>query len=338
LKATLFRAPGGPDVLSYEDAAEPVPGPGEALVRVKASAVNRIDVWARSGRYKVSLPHILGTDIAGEVVSSDGGEGVRPGSEVVVYPVISDGTCPYCRMGSPNLCVVRGFVGVATDGGYAELVKVPSGNLIPTGGLDPKLAASMPVDFGTAWSGLVSRAKVSPGDTVLVWGAAGGLDHAAIQISKLLGADVIAAVGDDSKSEFVESLGADRVVNYASQDVVASVRSMTGGLGASVVFDHVGGETWGKSVDCLARGGRMVTLGLTSGPKSEVDVRRVYSDELSIMGTYGQSKADIEKVLGLAAEGKLRPAIFKELPLSSAKEAHQILESRAVLGKVLLIP
>jgi NADPH:quinone reductase-like Zn-dependent oxidoreductase len=339
MKAVRYHATGGPEVLSYEEAATPTPGKGEALVRVEACGVNRIDIWARSGRYKTALPHILGTDIAG-VVESTGSDvgGVRVGSRVVVYPVLSDGTCVYCRQGSPSRCLARGFVGVAADGGYAEFVKVPAANLISADGIDPEKAAAMPVDFGTAWRGLVSRANVGPEDTVLIWGAAGGLGHAAIQIAKLRGATVIAAIGDESKSQFVKSQGADHVVQYKSTDVPATVRSLTDGLGASVVFDHVGGDTWGRSIDSLARGGRLLTLGLTSGPNYGVDVRQVYSDEISIMGTYGQSKADIEEVLRLEAEGKLRPSIQSELPLSSAQEAHRILESREIRGKVVLLP
>lgn len=338
MKAVRYHSVGGPEVLVYEEVNTPAPGKGEALVKVAACSVNRLDVWARSGRYKTVLPHVLGTDIAGEVVAvGPGTSGLEVGSEVVVFPVMSDGTCAYCSQGLPNLCVARGFVGVATDGGYADFVSVPSSNLVPTGGVRLKDAALMPVDFGTAWRGL-AKAKVGHGDTVLVWGAAGGLGHAAVQVAKYLGAEVIAAVGDGRKSKFVESIGADSVVDYSTEDIVARVRSLTGGLGATVVFDHVGGDTWGKSIDSLARGGRMITLGLTSGPKSEVDVRRVYSDELSIVGAYGQSKADVERVLELVSEGKLRPRVHRELPLSSAREAHQILESRAVQGKLLLTP
>lgn len=326
-------------MLQYGEVPNPIPGPNEALVRIVACAINRIDIWGRNGRYKTALPHILGTDIAGEVIAKGPGKGdVEVGTHVVVYPVISDGTCVYCRRGNPNLCATRGFVGIATDGGYGEFVKVPSSNLIPAEGIDPKVAAALPVDFGTAWSGLASRARLGPGDSLLIWGAAGGLGHAAIQIAKLLGAKVIAAVGDDNKSEFVKSLGADYAVNYKSDDIVSSVRSLTDGLGVSAVFDHIGGDTWGKSIDCLASGGRMVTLGLTSGAKSEVDVRKVYSHELSILGTYGQSKGDIAKVLQLASEGKLKPSIQNELPLSSARDGHEILESRQVKGKILLLP
>jgi NADPH:quinone reductase-like Zn-dependent oxidoreductase len=338
MKAVRYHSVGGPEVLVQEDVGQPAPSQGEVLLKVVACAVNRIDIWARSGRYKTTLPHTLGTDIAGEVVSvGPGTKGPKVGSGAVVYPVVSDGTCQYCRRGSPNLCLGRGFVGIVNDGGYAEFVKVPAANLIPVRGIGLKEAACLPVDFGTAWRGL-ARAQVQRGDTVLVWGAAGGLGHAAIQIAKLLGAKVIAVVGDDSKAGFVKTLGADAAVNHRSQDVAEAVRSETDGLGASVVFDHVGGETWGKSIDCLARGGRMVSLGLTSGPKSEVDVRRIYTDELKILGTYGQSKEDIERVLELAAKRKLAPSVQEELSLGSARRAHEIVESRNVQGKILLVP
>lgn len=339
VKAAVFHAPGEPKVLIYEDVADPVPGQGEAVVKVKACGVNRIDVWARNGRYKTTLPHVLGTDIAGEVASlGPGTTGLKTGESVVVFPLLSDGKCAYCLQGNPNRCVSRGFVGILTDGGYAELVKVPAANLVSAGGLDLKAAAGIPVNFGTAWNALVSRAGVGPKDTVMIWGAAGGLGHAAIQVAKLLGARVIAVVGDDGKAKFVESQGADHVVNHRTQDIADRVRAFTGGLGASVVFDHVGGDTWGKSIECLARGGRMLTLGLTSGPKSEVDVRRVYQDELSILGTYGHLKEDLQQVLKLLGAGRLAPSVSRELPLSSAARAHEIIESRDVEGKILLIP
>ncbi len=339
MKAALYHSPGGPEVLSYEEVADPLAGPGQALVRVKACGVNRVDIWARSGRYKTSLPHILGTDVAGEVVSVGSGvKGVVPGEPVVAYTILSDGKCAYCLQGMPNRCPSKGLIGVATDGGYAELVRVPAANLVPIGGLDFRVAAAMPTNFGTTWHGLVSRAGVGPKDTVLVWGAAGGLGYAAVQIAKFLGAKVIAAVGDGSKEKFVLSQGADFVINHATEDVAERVRHLTGSLGASVVFDHVGGETWARSTECLARGGRLLTLGLTSGPKSEVDVRRVYQDELGLIGVFGYLKEDLRRVLGLAADGILKPAIFRELPLSSAREAHEIIESREVQGKILLEP
>ncbi len=339
MKAAQFQATGGPGVFAYGEVRDPEPGPSEVVLRVSFCGVNRIDIWARSGRYKTTLPHILGSDIAGEVVASGPGvEGAHPGDKVLVYPVLSDGSCVYCRQGRPNLCLARGLVGVATNGGYAELVKVPAANLLPLGDLEPKTAAALPVNFGTAWNGLVTKADVGQGDTVLVWGAAGGLGHAAIQVAKHRGARVIAAVGDEKKGGFVKSMGADSVVDSRSGDLVEEVRSLTGGLGVSVVFDHVGGDTWPASFDCLMRGGRMVALGLTSGAKAEVDVRRVYQDELRLMGVYGQSREDLGAVMRLAASGKLKPALHKVLPFSSAGEAHEAMESREVQGKILLTP
>jgi NADPH:quinone reductase-like Zn-dependent oxidoreductase len=338
LKAVRYHSPGAPSVLELEDAPSPDFGPGDILLRVKACAVNRIDIWARSGRYKTTLPHILGTDVAGQVVAAgDEVRSVKVGEDGILFPVLSDGTCHQCKEGHPNLCTNRGFIGIATDGGYAELVRAPASNFIPSGAIDPTKAAAMPVDFGTAWSGL-SRVNVREKDTVLVWGAAGGLGHAAVQIAKLMGARVIAVVGDQSKFSFVSSLGADEVLDHSKDDIVSRAKSLTGGEGVTVVVDHVGGDTWEKSIGCLARGGRMVTLGLTSGPKAEVDVRRVYSDELSIVGAYGQTSADISRVLKLASEGKLVPSIYRELPLASAVEAHETVESRSVMGKILLLP
>ncbi|MDG6942185.1 MAG: zinc-binding dehydrogenase [Nitrososphaerota archaeon] len=338
MKAARYHSPGGPDVLTYESVETPKLDRGEVLLKVAGCSVNRLDVWARSGRYQTRLPHAPGTDIAGEVVSCGPGTKVAPGLKAVVYPVISDGTCAYCRRGDRNLCVARGFVGIATEGGYAEQVVVPEANLIPADGIDPEAAAAIPVDFGTAWRGLSSLARAGKDDTVLVWGAAGGLGHAAVQIAKLVGAKVIAVVGNDEKADFVRSLGADLVINHRSQNVVEETRSFTDGIGASVVFDHVGGDTWGVSLASLARGGRMLTLGLTSGAKFEVEVRHIYTDELKIMGVYGQFVADIKEVLRLTREGKLMPKIHEVIPLESARRAHELIESREVRGKIVLVP
>lgn len=339
MKAVRYHSTGGPEVLTFEDAPVPEPKRAEVLLKVSWCGVNRIDVWARSGRYKTNLPHILGTDIVGEVFSRGNGiQNIEVGSKGVAYTVISDGTCNYCRIGMYNLCPSRGFIGIATDGGYAEYVSVPSANFFPLDKVDEKTAAALPVNFGTAWNGLSTKAKAGRTDTVLIWGAAGGLGHAAVQVAKLLGATVIGAVGDDKKFDFVKSQGADYALNYNSKEFVGDVRSLTEGIGASVVFDHVGGDTWGKSIECLRRGGRMITLGLTSGSMAEVDVGRVYRDELSIIGAYGQTRTDLRQVLQLASVGRLKPSIYRELPLSSAKEAHEILESRDVQGKILLSP
>lgn len=325
--------------MAYEDAPDPVLSEGEALVRVRACGVNRVDVWVRSGKYKTYVPHILGADVSGEVVKVSKGEpSAKEGDRVVVYPVIGDGTCHFCQMGEPNRCVKVGLLGSALDGGYAEYLRVPASSLIRMGDLDPKVAACLPVNFATAWNGLVSKARVGPADVVLVWGGGSGIGHAAIQVAKLFGAKVVATAGDEEKLSRSRSLGADFTINHNSEDVVGRVREVTGGAGATVVFDHVGSSTWERSVESLAKGGRMVTLGVTTGESSKVDIGKVYRGELSIHGTYAFRREELVAVLKMAAQGRLKPSIFKELPLREAEEAHRILESRRVFGKVLLLP
>ncbi len=339
MKAARFHAPGGPEVLVYEDAPNPQLAEGEALVWVKACGVNRIDIWARSGRYKTYLPRILGTDVAGEVVQiSHGVTNVTPGTRVVAYPVLRDMTCRYCITGHPNRCVKVGLVGIAADGGYAEYMKLRSEDLFPIRGLDFRTAAALPVNFATAWNGLVTRAGVKTGEFVLVWAAGSGVGHAAVQVAKLFGAKVIATASTDEKLKLATSYGADYTINHATEDVQERVKEITGGYGADIVFDHVGAETWQKSVGSLSKGGVLVSLGVTTGEESGINIARVYRSEMTVAGTYAFTVEDLTKVLKLASKGSLRPHIFKKLPLSSAQEAHRILEGREQFGKILLIP
>jgi NADPH:quinone reductase-like Zn-dependent oxidoreductase len=339
VNAVRFHTQGGPEVLIFEEAPTPKLSPGEVLVRVRATGVNRIDIWVRNGRYKTYVPHILGTDVAGEVSEvAPGVTNVKKGDRVVLYPVLSDGTCRYCRAGRPNRCVNIGLLGSAADGGYAEFVKVPSGNVVGIEELDFKVAAALPVNFGTSWNALVSRTTVGPGDEVLVWGAGSGLGHAAIQIAKLFGARVIATAGNEDKLKLARSLGADHTINHNTEDVPETVKKLTDGLGATVVFDHIGGDTWSKSLDSLAKGGTLISIGLTSGPTSNVDVGKFYRSELNLAGTYAFRKQDLTSVLKLASEGRLKPHIYREFPLEAAQEAHRILERRQQFGKILLLP
>jgi NADPH:quinone reductase-like Zn-dependent oxidoreductase len=339
LKALRFSSPGGPEVLQYEDAPTPSLREGEVLVKVAACGVNRIDIWLRSGRYKTYYPHILGTDVSGEVASvARGVAGFKAGQRVVVYPSLSDGTCRYCLAGYPNRCLSGGLVGAVSDGGYAEYLKVPASNIIDAGSIDPKLAAAVPVNFATAWSAMTERAAVRKGDAVLVWGAAGGVGHAAVQVAKLLGAHVIGVVGGKEKQRFVRDNGADSVIDHTSEDVPARARELTGGQGVDFVFDDVGGDTWGKSIEALAKGGTVLSVALTSGPTSSVDVGRLYRNELRLVGVFAFRREALVDVLRLVSEGSLRPRIFRELPLQSGREAHELLESRKIEGKILLRP
>lgn len=229
-------------------------------------------------------------------------------------------------------------MGSACDGGYAEYVRVPGANLVDAGDLDLKVAAAVPVNFATAWSAFVERASVRPGDSVLVWAASGGLGHAAVQVAKMLGAQVIGVAGGDEKKKFVMENGADHFIDHTSEDVAARAKEITGGLGVDLVFDDVGGDTWEKSLASLAKGGTVLSVALTSGTASSVDVGRLYRNELSIVGVFSFRKETLARVLHMASDGRIKPRIFRELSLRSARETHEILESRKVEGKILLIP
>ena len=339
MKASRFHSPGGPEALVYEDAPIPEPSQGEVLVKVAACGVNRIDIWLRSGRYKTALPHILGTDVSGAVAGvASGVKGLKVGQKVVVYPSLSDGSCCYCEAGYPNRCANGGLVGAVSDGGYAEYLKVPQANVVDAGSLNVKQAAAVPVNFGTAWSAFTERSKVGKGHTVLVWAAAGGLGYAAVQSAKLLGATVIGVVGGKAKFGFVMENGADHVIDHASEDVAARAKELTGGRGVDIAFDAVGGDTWAKSIDSLAKGGTVLSVALTSGATSNVDIGKLYRSELNLTGVFAFRRETLVDVLRLVSKGKLRPMIFRELPLQRGKEAHEILESRNVEGKILLVP
>jgi NADPH:quinone reductase-like Zn-dependent oxidoreductase len=339
MKAVRFHSPGGPDVLVEEEVPVPELRPGEVLVKVAACGVNRIDIWLRNGRYECELPHVLGADISGEVDSlGPGVTNVEVGKSVVVYPALSDGTCRFCLEGFPNRCVNGGLVGRSCDGGYAEYVRVPAVNVLDAGDLDLRVAAALPVNFGTAWNAFVERATVRPDDSVLVWGAAGGLGHAAVQVAKMLGARVIGVAGGEEKRKFVVENGADHFIDHTTEDVVARAKEITGGFGVDVVFDDVGGDTWEKSLSSLAKGGTVLSVALTSGGASSVDVGRLYRNELAIVGVVSLRKETLTRVLQLASAGSIKPRIFREFPLGSAREAHEVLESRQVEGKILLIP
>lgn len=339
MKASVLHQFGGPEVLSYEEVKTPEPGKGEVLIRVEACSINRIDSWFRSGRYKTSLPRILGADIAGYVEKvGEGVVGFSKGEKVVVYTVLSDGTCYYCMRGKRNRCVNVGFVGGVIDGGYAEYVKIPSYNLLKYENLSPELTSCLPVDFGTALNSLRSIGRIDPEDFALVLGASGGLGHAYVQLLKLLGLTVIAASSDERKIEFLKSLGADYAVNYKTEDLVSKVMEITGSLGVGIVVDHSGRETWNTSLALLRKGGIMITAGITTGDETTVNIPKVYRNELKIQGVYSYNKEDLLTAISLASKGKIKPYVFKVFKLQDAAWAHRILESGEFLGKLVLKP
>jgi NADPH:quinone reductase-like Zn-dependent oxidoreductase len=342
MKAIIFTEHGGPEVLRYADVADPKIGPAEVLVRVRAVALNHLDLWERRGLAGITfpMPHISGSDIAGEIVQATAqASRVKVGDRVLLSPGISCGQCAACSAGLDNRCRKYTLLGYMVDGGCAELVKVPEVNAIPIpGGLSFEEAAAVPLVFLTAWHMLVGRAQVKPGEDVLVLGAGSGVGSAAIQIAKLAGARVIATAGNDSKLAKARELGADEVINHSTQNILEEVKRFTGKRGVDVVVEHVGVATWKASVSSLAVGGRLVTCGATTGYAAETDLRILFAKQISLLGSYMGSRGELYEVLKLIGERKLHAVIDRVLPLSQCAQAHELMEKREQFGKIVLRP
>ena len=340
MKAVRFHAHGGPEVLRYEDAPDPRPAPGEALVRVGAVALNHLDVWQRRGIERVSIPfpHISGAEVAGTVVEAPAGT-MAPGQRVMLQPGVACGQCTCCLEGRDNECPRYDVLGYQSDGGYAELVRIPLQNLIALpDAIGFVEAAAFPLTFLTAWHMLITRARLQAGETVLVLAAGSGVGQAAIQIARLHGARVIATAGTEDKLGRARTLGAFEAVNHSTEDVPAFVKRVTGGRGVDVVVEHVGTATWDASVRSLTRGGRLVTCGATTGHDARIDLRFLFARQLSLLGSYMGRKGELIRAAGLFFRGELMPVVDRTYPLAEAAEAHRRLESRAAFGKIVLIP
>jgi NADPH:quinone reductase-like Zn-dependent oxidoreductase len=340
VKAVRFHAHGGPEVLQFEDAPDPKPNGDEALVRVRACALNHLDIWARNGlpNVEIPLPHISGCDVAGTVewVPSEEKE-FKKGDEVIVNPGIGCGRCERCLSGSDDQCRQYTILGYGTDGGFAELVKVPRTSLIAKpDGMRFAEAASFPLVFLTAYHMLMTKARLCASDTVLVLAANSGVGVAAIQLAKLSGATVIATAGDASKMAKAEQLGADHVVDHYRQDVLAEVRKLTGKRGVDVVVEHVGKATWERSIKALAKGGRLVLCGATTGAEVLTDLRYVYSKELTILGSFMAGKGELLRVVELFKKGRLKCVVDSTFPLQNAANAERRLERSEHFGKIVL--
>ena len=339
-EAVVLRAHGGPEVLVRETIDVADPGPREARVRVRAVAVNHIDVWVRRGlpHLKLAYPHRLGADMVGEVEAlGPGARGARVGDKVVIAPATSCGVCELCLSGRDNLCRQYAIFGEHTQGGYARHLVVPDANLLPYPGALPFVeVAAVPLVFLTAWQMVVDKARVRPGQTVLVHAAGSGVSSAAIQIAKLFGARVVAATGSGRKVERARSLGADEVIDCGTHDFVVEVKRLTNKRGADVVIEHVGGETMAKSVLATASGGRIVTCGATAGFEATIDLRHVFFRQIEILGSTMGSRGSLFGILERVKEGTLRPVVDRVLPLWDAREAHRVIEAREAFGKVVL--
>ncbi len=342
MKAVAFSQHGDESVLSLIDVPEPAPSARGVVVRVKAVALNHLDIWVRKGwpGLKLQFPHILGSDIAG-VVERVGPEvtDVAPGMEVVVNPGLSCGACAACLLGDDNLCKSYRIIGEHVTGGYAEQLAVPRQNLLPKPkSLSFAEAACVPLTFLTAWTMLVRRAQLKAGETVLVQAAGSGVGSAAVQIAKLLGARVIATASTEAKLEKARALGADHLINYREKNFLEEVKRITDRQMVDVVFEHVGGETFEKSVACLPYGGRLVTCGATAGPNVKLDLRVLFYKRISLLGSTMGSKGDLYRILELVEEGRLKPVLDRTLPLAQAAEAHRLLSDRTAFGNIVLLP
>lgn len=340
MKAIVIHHHGDPTVLHYTDVAEPHIRPHEVLVRVRACALNHLDLWVRQGLPGVSfpMPHILGSDVAGEIAKVGSAvTTVHIGQKVVLAPGVSCGKCPACVSGNDNRCREFTNLGYLIDGGCAEYVRVPEVNCMPyPENLDWAHAAAVPLVFQTAWHMLVNRAQLQPGEEVLVLAAGSGVGSAAIQIAKFFGARVIATAGNDEKIAKAKELGADEVIHHGIMPISKEVKRLTNGRGVDVVFEHVGTATWDHSVKSLADSGRLVTCGATTGFDAHIDIRFLFIRQLSIMGSYMGTKSELRTVMKLVAQGRLKPMVDKVFDLADCMAAHNYLAKSKQFGKVVL--
>ncbi len=342
MKAVVFHQHGGTEVLTYQDVPDPSLAPTEVLVAVKACALNHLDLWMRRGLpgRTVVLPHISGSDIAGVVAAVGAAvKRVKPGQRVMISPGLSCGQCPACLRGEDNFCrdyeVIGGY---RSNGGYAEYVAVPEANVIA---LPDEItfvdAAAFPLVFLTAWHMLVTRARVKPGEEVLVLGASSGVGMAAIQIAKLFGARVLATAGTDAKLEKARQLGADEVINHTTHDILDEVKRLTDRRGVDIVIEHVGTAVFDKCVFSLAPGGRLVTCGATTGYDAKCDIRYLFSRQLSLLGSYMGSKGELLEAFRFFVSGRLKPVVERTFPLADAAAAQKLMEERRHFGKIVLV-
>lgn len=343
MKAVVVREHGGPEALLLEERPVPEPGPGQVRVKVEAVALNHLDIWVRRGvpGHPFPLPIVPGCDIAGTVdaLGPGGHPSFRAGDAVLVAPGVSCGACAACARGEDHLCRDYGILGETCDGGCAEFAVVPARNLLPRpAGMAPEQAAALPLVFLTAWHMVVERARVRPGETMLVHAAGSGVSSAAIQIGKVIGARVIATAGTDAKTARALALGADEAVNYREKDFSAEVKRITGKRGVDAIVDHVGPDTWERNIRSLARGGRLVLCGSTSGFEVKTDTRHLFFKNISVLGSTMGSRGELHEVLRLVGQGRLRPVVDSVLPLAEVREAHRRLEAREVFGKIVLVP
>ncbi len=345
MKAAYIEAHGDADVLQYGDRPDPSPGPGDVVVQVKASALNRLDIFTRQGQRGLERefppPLILGGDTAGEVVAVGAAVStLSVGDRVVVNPRLACGVCQWCGAGRDELCRRSRFLGTARDGSYAELVAVPEVNAYRLdAGVAYTDAAAVPTTYLPVWNMAVRRAGLQPWETALVFSASAGVGAAAIQVFKnVVGATVIATTSTPEKAELARSLGADYVINYNAEDITQRVREITDGAGVDLLVDHVGADVWAHGFRALRPGGRYCICGATSGLRAELHLGLLFSRQIEIYGGYMGSREDMRQIVSGLNRGIVRPAIHQVYPLAEAAEAHRAMEAANFFGKLLLQP
>ncbi len=342
MKAVVFHEHGGPGVLKYEDARDPEPARGEVLIEVKATSINHVDIFLRRGMpgLKVPLPKIAGCDASGIVreLGPDVG-GINVGARVTINPAISCGHCEFCAAGFGSQCATFAMVGEHIDGAYAELVKVPAHVVLPIpDSLSFEDAAAAPLVFLTAWSMLIGKGRIRPGEDVLILGAGAGVGTAAIQIAKMAGCRVIATASSDEKLAKAKDLGADILINYKNEEFDKRIRDITARRGVDVVVDYIGADTWLQSLRSARKGGRVLTCGATTGFAPQEDLRHIFYRQVQVLGSTMGSHREFLDVMKCIFRGQLKPVIDRVLPLSDAHAGHELIEKREVFGKLVLRP
>ena len=344
MKAVYIESHGGPEVLTFGERPEPSSKPNEVKVRVRASALNRLDLYTRAGDRGLARefppPLILGGDCAGDLVEvGDQVTGLTAGDRVAVNPKITCGQCPQCLAGRDHLCPRPRFMGSATDGSYAELAVMPAANVHPIAeGVSYEQAAAVPTTFLPVWNILVRRGQLKPWETVLVLSASAGVGTAAIQVAKkVIGARVIATTSTAEKAAKAKELGADEVINYNEEDITERVRALTDG-GADMVVDHVGADFFAKAFSALKPGGRYGICGATTGLRTELHLGLLFSRQVEVFGAFMGTKEDMRQIVAMLNSGAIKPVVDRVFPLEEAADAHRTMEETNFFGKLLLRP
>jgi NADPH:quinone reductase-like Zn-dependent oxidoreductase len=342
MRAVVLDKHGGPEVLTMQEREIPKPGADEILIEVRATSINHIDVWVRKGLpgIRFPLPLIPGCDVAGIVrASGDRVSGPPDGTRVVINPGISCGSCGSCAAGFASQCDSFTMVGEHRDGGYAQFVVVPAHIALPIpDSLSFEEAAAAPLVTVTAWSMMVNKGKLRPGEDVLILGVGAGVGTAALQIAKMTGCRVFAAASTDAKLERARQLGADVLINYAKEDFDRKVRELTDRRGVDVVIDYIGAETWVKSLRSARKGGRVLTCGATTGYDPRTDLRHIFYRQVQVIGSTMGSHRDFLDAMRCVFRGQIKPVIDRVLPLSEVRRGHEAIEAREIFGKVVLRP